>query len=232
MTIMLEDVVKSGTGSKANIKNRIDVAGKTGTTSDDNDRWFVGYTPYYLGGCWFGYAMPKSLQGFSETASPALMVWNNVMKLLHQKYFDAADNGEEELREFEYSNDIVRCWVCHNSGLKMSKKCSGNGELGYFTSETVPTKYCPHNNKFSKSGDDDSSKTENSSTSETTKQGDSSDTTSVSGGTTDVPTTESSVVTQPTESVPPTETPEPTTEEPIPTETPAPTETEPVTPEE
>ena len=233
MTIMLEDVVKSGTGSKANIKNKIDVAGKTGTTSDDNDRWFVGYTPYYLGGCWFGYAMPKSLQGFSETASPALMVWNDVMKLLHQKYFDAAANGEGELAEFEYSNDIVRCWVCHNSGLKMSKRCSG-GEYGYFTSESVPTKYCPHNNTFYNSGSsskdgsdkDSSDKDKTSDTSSgtsTTKNGETSasgtstqtrtDTNSVTGDTvptdTEQPTvhTETEPTEQPTDQI---YTPEPT----------------------
>lgn len=53
MTDMLEDAVSYGTGSAARLPN-MRVAGKTGATSDSKDRWFVGYTPYYIGAVWTG----------------------------------------------------------------------------------------------------------------------------------------------------------------------------------
>ena len=49
ITSMLENVVSSGTGGRANLSGMHE-AGKTGTTSDNYDRWFVGYTPYYSAG--------------------------------------------------------------------------------------------------------------------------------------------------------------------------------------
>ena len=47
MNSMLQNVVTSGTGTSARLSG-MTAAGKTGTTTDDYDRWFVGYTPYYL----------------------------------------------------------------------------------------------------------------------------------------------------------------------------------------
>ena len=54
ITYMLENTVESGTGTAAQIAN-MTVAGKTGTTTSDFDRWFAGYTPYYTGVVWCGY---------------------------------------------------------------------------------------------------------------------------------------------------------------------------------
>ena len=51
---MLTNAVENGTGQLARIEG-IDVAGKTGTTTDTTDRWFAGYTPYYVGVCWVGF---------------------------------------------------------------------------------------------------------------------------------------------------------------------------------
>ncbi len=169
MTRLMQNVVTSGTASKMTLDAKINVAGKTGTTSSDNDRWFIGYTPYYLGGVWFGYAMPMALTGFSETASPALLVWDDIMTLLHQPVFDSVSAGNEKLDKFELADGIVSCTVCKRSGLLMTKKCTGNGETGYFTTSTVPKKYCTYH----KDEDDDSSNTStkkpDTSTSDTTK---------------------------------------------------------------
>lgn len=156
MTKMMQNVVTSGTASKMTLDSKVNVAGKTGTTSSDNDRWFVGYTPYYLAGVWFGYAMPMSLNGFSETASPALLVWDDVMTQLHQSVFDDVSNGVAELEKFELADGIVSCTICKESGLLMTRACTGNGEVGYFTTSTVPKKYCTYHDKVE---DDDSDET-------------------------------------------------------------------------
>ena len=54
MTKMLQNVVTSGTAAKLTLDQKVNIAGKTGTTNDNKDLYFVGYTPYYVGGCWFG----------------------------------------------------------------------------------------------------------------------------------------------------------------------------------
>ena len=77
MIQLLSGVVETGTGRKAAIDG-IQVGGKTGTTSADNDRWFAGVTPYYVGVVWFGFDTPQSLQKFST--NPALELWTRVMK--------------------------------------------------------------------------------------------------------------------------------------------------------
>jgi penicillin-binding protein 1A len=60
ITSMMEDVIKRGTGYQAHILNR-PVAGKTGTSSDYKDAWFVGFTPSLAVGVYVGYDTPKSL---------------------------------------------------------------------------------------------------------------------------------------------------------------------------
>ena len=148
MTIMMQNVVNYGTATRMTLRKEkvagqtMDIAGKTGTTSDDKDRWFIGYTPYYLGGVWFGYSIPMALTGFSETASPALMVWDNVMKLLHQPIFDSVENGDEKLETFHRSDGIYPCKVCKKSGLLPTADCGDNTETGYFTQSTMPKEHC------------------------------------------------------------------------------------------
>lgn len=144
MTKMLENVVTKGTGRAATLREQIDVAGKTGTTNDDYDRWFVGYTPYYVGGVWFGYDMPQVLGSFS--VNPPVYLWNAVMTKVHQKYIDAAANGEE-IKEFEDAYGVVEATYCKYSGKLMTDACRldprGNAEeTGWFTSDTVPTEPC------------------------------------------------------------------------------------------
>jgi membrane peptidoglycan carboxypeptidase len=60
MNRMMQNVVKSGTGTGAQLSN-CPVAGKTGTTPDNYDRWWVGCTPEYVGAVWTGYDTPRSI---------------------------------------------------------------------------------------------------------------------------------------------------------------------------
>ena len=146
MTIMMEKVMSEGTGTGCTLRHTVDVAGKTGTTSADFDRYFVGYTPYYVGGVWTGYDMNQSLSAFGE--NPSLVVWDTVMTMLHQKYIDAAANGGEPLKTFERAPGIVEVTYCKDSGLLPTDACLNDPrgyartEVGYFSRESAPKEYC------------------------------------------------------------------------------------------
>ncbi len=146
MTIMLQNVMNKGTGTGCTLRHTVDVAGKTGTTNADFDRYFVGYTPYYTCGVWTGYDMNQSLSAFGE--NPSLVVWDKVMTMLHQKYIDEAANGGEPLKKFERAPGVIEATYCIDSGKLPTDTCqldprgSWRRETGYFTRETVPTDYC------------------------------------------------------------------------------------------
>ena len=145
MTKLLENVVDTGTAAGMNLATYMDVAGKTGTTSADFDRYFMGYTPYYVGGCWTGYDIPQSLGAFGQ--SPSLVVWDKVMTILHQKYVDAAMNGGEPLQKFELAPGVIEAEYCKDSGKLCTEACDldprgWRREKGYFTRDTVPTDSC------------------------------------------------------------------------------------------
>ncbi|MCI8300147.1 MAG: PBP1A family penicillin-binding protein [Lachnospiraceae bacterium] len=81
-TDMLVSVMKEGTGRGLALSN-MPCAGKTGTTNDNKDGWFVGYTGYYTTSVWVGYDMPRELPGLSGASYPG-SIWKNFMELLHQ----------------------------------------------------------------------------------------------------------------------------------------------------
>ncbi len=145
MTIMLERVMTEGTGKGCTLRHTVDVAGKTGTTSADFDRYFVGYTPYYVGGVWTGYDMPQSLSSFGE--NPSLVVWDKVMTMLHQPMIDEAANGGEPLKTFETAPGVIEVVYCRDSGKLPTDACGldcrgWRTEIGYFTRESAPKEYC------------------------------------------------------------------------------------------
>ncbi|MDD4688569.1 MAG: PBP1A family penicillin-binding protein [Eubacteriales bacterium] len=82
MVSLLKGVVQGGTGSSANFRGDLDICGKTGTTDKDMDRWFVGFTPYYVAASWYGYDIPKSIAGVS--GNPAIPAWKKVMTEIHK----------------------------------------------------------------------------------------------------------------------------------------------------
>jgi len=75
MTTMLRDVVSYGTATKALSLNRRDIAGKTGTTNENVDAWFAGYTSRVVGVAWMGYDQPKPLGSNETGAVAALPIW-------------------------------------------------------------------------------------------------------------------------------------------------------------
>ncbi|MCQ2452861.1 MAG: PBP1A family penicillin-binding protein [Oscillospiraceae bacterium] len=79
MTYMMKQSANYGTGGVSNLDN-MPTAGKTGTTQDRFDRWFVGYSPYYVAACWVGYDNPARI---SYSGNPAATMWKKVMEKIH-----------------------------------------------------------------------------------------------------------------------------------------------------
>lgn len=80
MNRYLNSVVTSGTGRGAYLADGTFTAGKTGTTSENFDRWFIGYSPYLVASVWYGYDTPKSIQ---VSSNPCIPVWRNIMNKAH-----------------------------------------------------------------------------------------------------------------------------------------------------
>ena len=139
MIEMLTNVVTGpeGTGKKAAIKG-IETAAKTGTTNDDKDRWFVGFTPYYTGVVWFGYDIPQAIKGVDT--NPALVIWEKVMSVIHEPLPN---------REFVRSVELTSVAVCQDSGLLPNEWCSNELRGSRVTNvklaaEDKPTETCPY----------------------------------------------------------------------------------------
>ncbi len=143
MTKLLEGVTSSGTASNMTLKNTVACAGKTGTTTSDQDRWFIGYTPDLLAGVWFGYPTPKSLDGYPTAPSPALKTFDNVMKLINTE----SCLGSDPQTRFIDADGVITAKYCRDSGKLVTSACmcdprGSRIETGYFTKETLPREYC------------------------------------------------------------------------------------------
>ena len=128
LTSAMEDVVNGGTGTSANLSN-MTTAGKTGSTDDYADRWFVGFTPYYTAGIWGGYDSNKSMEGYG---SWHLAIWNAIMERIHDGLQD---------KNFEMPSSVVRKSICTESGLLAVSGCPSVTD--YFGEDSVPTQSCP-----------------------------------------------------------------------------------------
>ncbi len=159
LTSAMEDVVSSGTGSGAGL-DAMATAGKTGSTDDYVDRWFVGYTPYYTAGIWGGYDDNKSMDGYG---SWHLAIWNAIMEQIHQ-------NLAEE--DFEMPSSVVQKTVCTKTGLLAVSSCSSRTE--YFDKDTAPTESCSGHSSSSSSGSSSGSRSDTDDDDDSTDSGGSS----------------------------------------------------------
>lgn len=139
MTDMLVNVVSRGTATQAQLfkgNKKIPVAGKTGTTQDSADSWFIGYTPYYVTATWVGNDNPALK--ISATSTLAKNLWKKIMFPIHENL---------EPKNFDKPEGIVSASVCRVSGKRPSELCSmdprGNTIITeMFVEGTVPTESC------------------------------------------------------------------------------------------
>ncbi len=150
LTKMMENVFKApgNSPSKVTLRHTVNCAGKTGTAGNDYDRWLLAYTPYYVGGVWYGYKIPKVLTNELST-SPCSYVWDEVMTIIHQKYIDDAKSGKERLDTFndDIPGGVYQVQYCTDSGQLLTDACKldprGNrGDVGWFKRGTEPTEPC------------------------------------------------------------------------------------------
>lgn len=136
MNTLLQGVINSGTGGSAKFRG-MTIAGKTGTTSENYDRYFVGYTPYYVAAVWTGYDSPEKI---SYSGNPAITMWKKVMQKIHEdlpnKQFSTPSTGLETVE------------VCLDSGLRPTDACRadvrGSARVQTVTvaAGTAPTESC------------------------------------------------------------------------------------------
>ena len=132
LTSAMEDVVKKGTGVACNFGGTA-IAGKTGTTSDENDVWFSGYTTYYTATTWAGFDNNVDLTT-SAQQHLAKTLWRKTMEEIHKGLPST---------NFSVPDGIVTATVCSKSGkLPISGLCDGTLEQEYFAEGTVPTESC------------------------------------------------------------------------------------------
>ena len=150
MSSMLADVINAGTAYKARQAGfTLPAAGKTGTTNQYMDAWFVGYTPSLVTGVWVGYDQPRTIIANGYAADIAVPIWTSFMKV--------ATNGAKP-DWFKRPDNIVAVNVCRISGKLPNGGC-GNVQVvdpstgtietrsmiytEYFVRGTEPTTVCP-----------------------------------------------------------------------------------------
>lgn len=139
MNMLLSEVVDSGTAKRITLKYNVDTAGKTGTSSGDMDRLFVGYTPYFTAGIWCGYEGENKSIGEIEIGH--LDIWDEVMREIHNRI--CRDN---EMRGFDTSG-LLYLPYCMDSGGIYTEACQfdlrfSRMDYGYFTKDNCPTEEC------------------------------------------------------------------------------------------
>jgi len=134
ITSMMEDVVRYGTGWRARALGRA-VAGKTGTTNDYKDAWFVGYTPDLVASVWVGFDNLKSLGAQETGARAAAPIWVSFM--------NNALKGDPE--NFSSPEGIVSYVIDPETGL-ISR--DGAGIKEYFKEGTQPKQLSPSETRW------------------------------------------------------------------------------------
>ena len=141
LTDMMQDVMTQPEGTGRRLRSTFSsmpVAGKTGTTTNNVDLTFAGYTPYYVATIWTGHDKQKEIV---SNGSYHLDIWGKIMNDIHEglpyKTFpkpNISDNG------------IVEVKICGLSGKLATELCEGDKEhpveSKYFTKDTVPTETC------------------------------------------------------------------------------------------
>ena len=137
LTDAMKDVITKGTGKSAKLSSSMAVAGKSGTTSNNYDYWFSGYTPYHTASIWMGYDNNTNFNS------------DNTHKKIWAKIMDAIiKNKREKNTDFKKAPNIVKAKICKESGKLAIKGVCDHDPRGnciiteYFEKGTVPKQTC------------------------------------------------------------------------------------------
>ncbi|NOR81495.1 MAG: PBP1A family penicillin-binding protein [Methyloprofundus sp.] len=136
MNSLLRDVVQNGTARKAKTLQRSDLAGKTGTTNEQKDAWFNGYSSDIVGIAWVGQDNSKSLGRGEYGATTALPLWIDFMR------YALKNKAEQTLIEPE---GISQIRIDTKTGLLANKEATAAVRQEFFRDEFIPTQYAPSN---------------------------------------------------------------------------------------
>ena len=130
MNSLLRDVVQRGTATRAKVLNRIDLAGKTGTTNDQRDAWFNGFSSGIAATAWLGFDTAKPLGRRETGGKAALPIWIDFMKVALK------DKPEQAL---EIPKGISKAYIDPRNGLLTHS--IDNGLWEYFRWNHRPTEF-------------------------------------------------------------------------------------------
>lgn len=131
MNRLLRGVMEGdGTGAGYSVPGGMDSVGKTGTTSDDRDHWFIGLTPYYVTASWYGYDENLSLS-VNYSAHPPTLAWRNAMSKAQQNL---------QIIEFPVDETVVTQKYCTVTGQLAGDSCPA--ATGYYRADGVPKSVC------------------------------------------------------------------------------------------
>ncbi len=133
VTSMLQSVVDEGTAAMIRARGiKRALAGKTGTTNDYTDAWFIGYCPDLVAGVWVGFDEKRPMGAKETGARAALPIWIDFMQ-------KALDNIED--KPFEEPPGIVHCTICNKSGMRATEYCPET-RTEVFIAGTEPIRFC------------------------------------------------------------------------------------------
>ncbi len=133
---LMEQVLTNGTAASArSLGFKLPAAGKTGTTNDYKDAWFVGYTTAITCGVWVGFDQPVTIVPHGYGAALALPVWTQVMNKAAQRY---------PAQEFQAPTPLARATVCSISNKLATNGCAAAGTAYEITLpvDKVPASAC------------------------------------------------------------------------------------------
>lgn len=168
LTSAMEGVLSEGTGTPAKLSNMA-AAGKTGTTSNNVDLWFAGYTPYYTCTIWSGY---------DDNTPLADREWNYHLKMWKQIMQQINSTKGLSYTDFDMPDSVVSKTICTSTGKLAVSGCPSITE--YFDRDTAPTSSCSGHRSTKKDTTDDSDNdksTDSSDENSTEENSDNSDST-------------------------------------------------------
>ncbi|MCX7878396.1 MAG: PBP1A family penicillin-binding protein [Ignavibacteria bacterium] len=126
MSDMMEDVINDGTAQSVRNFFSRPAAGKTGTTQDYTDAWFIGFTPQLVAGCWLGFDDSRIKFGgaYGQGGRAAAPIWGRFMKYVYDD-----PQTTMPLAYFEMPPDVIETDICTVTGLTANSSCPSYVDL-------------------------------------------------------------------------------------------------------